>query len=407
MFEQKILSAFIADRSDYDMVVHHIERDELSPMGAVVLELIDDYYSRDAEADKVDIELLQSAISRRFSDIPRHKDQAISLLEEVLAHQTSKVNVVAEVLEAQRDKARLKLVDALLSHEEEIIEDALAKYNNLTEATVLETQVTEEYQGKDLRELIEEMHEDGQWNLAPKSLGNRLKGGLRAGHSVIVAARPERGKTLFGTSMNAGFLAQGAKTLYLGNEDPIPDLIMRLVSCLSGLTEEQIRRDPEAALEEARQYGYDNCVFAGLSPGTLYEVEALVRRHKPDVLLVDQMRNIATSSENNTLRLETVARELRNIARRNNCVVIAMTQVGDSGRDKLILNDGDIDGSNTGIPGACDVMVLIGCDEEYEKRDLRKVNLAKNKRGGCHDSFAVSINRDLSRVFTYTGPGGG
>lgn len=401
MFEQAMLSAFIADRADYDLVVHHIDREDWSPMGEVLLELVEEYYRRDSEATAVDLDILSSAIGRRFSDIPRHKEQAMGLLEEVLAHQTSKVNVLAEVLEQRRDKLRLRLVDALLAHDEERIEESLSQYSELTEASVLETHVEEVYQGKDVRELIEEMVEDGQWSVAPSSLGRRIKGGVRPGHSIILAARPERGKTLFGVNMAAGFLAQGAKVLYLANEDPVPDIILRLVCNMSGRTEDEVKEDPEGAMQEARQYGYDNAVFAGITPGTPFEIEALTRKHKPDILFVDQLRNISTQSENNTLRLEQVARELRNIARRNNCVVVGITQVGDSGRDKQILNDGDIDGSNTGIPGACDIMILIGCDDEYEKRDLRRVNLAKNKRGGNHDNFPVRIDRNLSRVFTY------
>ncbi len=401
MFETTLLSAFIADRSDYDAVVHHLTRDDWSPMGSAMLGLIDDYYHRDSEAGAVDLEVLRSAIKRRFSDIPRHQDKALALLEEVLANSTSKVNVVAEVLENERDKMRLKLVDALLSHDETLIEETLSKYNDITEATVLESQVEEEYQGKDVRELLEEMEEDGEWSIAPASLGKRIKGGVRPGHTIIMAARPERGKTLFGVNMAAGFLAQGAAVLYLANEDPMPDIIMRLLTNLTGRSEDDIRNDPEGAMASAREAGYDNAVFAGMAPGTPFEVEALVRKYEPDVVFVDQMRNIAAQSENNTLRLEKVARELRNIARRHKCVMIGITQVGDSGRDTNYLNDGDIDGSNTGIPGACDVMVLIGCDEEYEKRDLRMINLAKNKRGGNHDSFPVQVNRNLSRVFTY------
>lgn len=401
MFEQSILSAFIQDRNDYDTVVHHLDTGDWSPMGEVMLELVSEYYRRDLDAESVDLEVLKSAINRRFSDIPRHKDQAMGLLEEVLAFKGSKVNVLAEVLEQERNKARLKLVDALLSHEEDRIEEWLSKYTAVSEATVLESEVTEEYQAADVRKLLESMEEEGEWQIAPKCIGRRIKGGVRPGHAIIMAARPERGKTLFGVNMAAGFLAQGAKVLYLANEDPVPDIILRLVCNMSGRTEDEVRADPDEAMEEARQYGYDNAVFAGMSPGTPFEIEALTRKYKPDILFVDQLRNIATKSENNTLRLEQVARELRNIARRQSCVVVGITQIGDSGRDTNYLNDGDIDGSNTGIPGACDIMILIGCDEEYEKRDLRMVNLAKNKRGGNHDSFPVQIDRNLSRAWTY------
>jgi hypothetical protein len=206
---------------------------------------------------------------------------------------------------------------------------------------------------------------------------------------------------LFGTNFNAGFLEQGATTLYIGNEDPVPDLVIRLLSNLTGLTEEQMFADKDRAMELAMDRGYERCTLVGLSPGTLYEVEALIRRYEPDIVIVDQMRNIRANTENNTQRLELVAQELRNMARRHRCVMIAMTQVGDSGRDKLVLNDGDIDGSNTGIPGACDVIVMIGSNEEFELRDLRRVTLAKNKRGGDHGNFTVHVNRELSRVISY------
>ena len=158
-------------------------------------------------------------------------------------------------------------------------------------------------------------------------------------------------------------------------------------------------------MELARAQGYENATFVGLSPGTLYEVESLVRKYEPDILVIDQMRNIRANTENNTQRLEVVAQELRNIGRRHKCVVVAMTQVGDSGRNQKILNDGDIDGSNTGIPGACDVIVMVGSDESYDVRNLRMVTLAKNKRGGIHDSFTVTIDPKLSRVHTYAREG--
>lgn len=160
-------------------------------------------------------------------------------------------------------------------------------------------------------------------------------------------------------------------------------------------------RDKDKAMALAEERGYGRCAFVGLSPGNLYEVEALVRRHEPNVVIVDQMRNIRAKTENRTQQLEVVAQELRNIARRHNCVMVSMTQVGDSGRNKLELNDGDIDGSNTGIPGACDVIVMIGSNEDFELRDLRRLTLAKNKRGGDHSSFTVSVDRRLSRVTSY------
>lgn len=401
MFEAKVLSVFLDNRKDYDMASPYIDREEWSPLGASLLELVDAYYEKDAEAERIDIEVFRKAVSRRFKDIPRHLDKANDLLTMVLNADSSAVNITSELLAHERAKIGTTLADALLSQDDIRIESLLARYSELMDASTLEDHVTEEYVGLTLSELESKFEADGQWQLWPMKLGGLLKGGLRPGHSVVVAARPERGKTLFGITFTAGFLAQGAKVLYIGNEDPITDLIMRLLSCITGLTQDQMLQHKDAAMERAVERGYNNCVFAGLSPGTVYEIEALVRRHEPDIVIVDQMRNVVAKTENNTLRLEYVARELRNVARRHNCVMVAVTQVGDSGRDKLVLNDGDIDGSNTGIPGACDVIIMVGSNDEYEKMNLRMVKFAKNKLGGDHSEVVVSVDRALSRVETY------
>lgn len=401
MFESKVIAALMQSRKDYDMVHNHIDKAVLSPFGLALYETLAEYYKKDTSAEKADIEILRVALDRRFKDIPRHRDKMRDKLEEVLSVETSSVNVVSEIIEQRRAEVGTHLADSLLAQDNERIEMYMQDYAELTDMTVLTAEAEEEYQGITLHELEAKMEEGGTWELTPKELARRVRS-LRAGHHVVIAARPERGKTLCAISVTGGFLHQGAKVLYIGNEDPIPDLVVRLLSNLSGMTEEQMFNDKDTAMERAIKRGYERCVFAGLSPGTLYEIEALVRRHEPDILVMDQMRNVRANTENNTQRLEVVAQELRNIGRRHNCLVVSMTQAGDSARDKLILNDGDIDGSNTGIPGACDVIVMIGSNEDFERRDLRCFTLAKNKRGGDHSNFTVSVNRNLSRITSFS-----
>ena len=400
MFETKVLSAFLSARSNYDVAQDHVRRSDLSVYGTAIMEEIDQYYERDEHAEYVDIELLNAALDRRFADIKKHRAKARDLLEEILSEEASDVNVVNEVLAQKRALIGTQLADALFAQDADRIQELWQPYEQLNDATTLDIGVEEKFCDLDLSDLYDQIDESGVWSVSPSAVNHRIRGGLRAGHHMVVAARPERGKTLFGINITGGFLEQGASVLYIGNEDPARDLILRLLSHLSGMTEDEMKQNMDEAMRIAREKGYANCTLAALSPGTLYEVEALIRRHDPDVVVVDQMRNIKTKSENNTQRLEVVAQELRNMARRHECVMVSMTQVGDSGRDKLVLDDGDIDGSNTGIPGACDVILMIGSNDEFEQRDLRHLTLAKNKRGGNHDSFTVSVDRDLSRVFS-------
>ena len=52
---------------------------------------------------------------------------------------------------------------------------------------------------------------------------------------------------------------------------------------------------------------------------------------------------------------------------------------------------------NTGIPAQADVLIGIGCSEEYEAQELRMLTLIKNKIGAIEEHFPVKINRPLSR----------
>ena len=400
-FESKLIAAVLDSRDDWEHVKQHINDDTLSLFGKVIVDNIEAYYERDESANEVDLEVLRMALDRRFKEIPKHQAKVRDLLESILATDVSSVNIIHEVVAQRRADKGMELADALFVQDNERIDAHWSEYEELRDATALDSGVEEEFTNVTLDELAARFEEVGTWELSPNELSRRIRGGLRPGHHVVVAARPERGKTLFGINFCAGFLQQGARVLYIGNEDPIPDLVLRLLSNLTAMPEELLFADRDHAMTLARERSYENCTFAGLSPGSLYEVEALIRRHEPDVVIVDQMRNIRANTENNTQRLEVVAQGLRNFARRHECVMISMTQVGDSGRDKLILNDGDIDGSNTGIPGACDVIVMIGSDDDFEIRDMRKLTLAKNKRGGDHGNFNVTVDRELSRVMSH------
>ena len=59
---------------------------------------------------------------------------------------------------------------------------------------------------------------------------------------------------------------------------------------------------------------------------------------------------------------------------------------------------GDVDSSNTGIPGACDVMIGIGASGEDEASGRRVLSLPKNKRSGRHDFFPVGVNPSIAKL---------
>lgn len=401
MFEFKVLAALLDSREAYESIKGHVSKHDLSVMGGAVLEYVKEYYDNDADARVVDKDIIKQRLERKFEGVPKHLRDLEDYLEQVFMQDVSSINVVQEILESDRVRAGLALADALLSRgNHNYVDGLLQDYIKKHDAIDLGSSVEAEYNDIDLASLESIYAVENLIQIAPPALNRRLNGGLIRGQVLILAARPEVGKTLIALNMTSGFIQQGLKVAYFCNEDPVSELVTRLMSNLSGVDVGELFSNQEEVMKRVRERGYEHVTFFNIPDADVSVVEAVVRNGEFDVVVVDQMRNLTAKAENNTIRLETVARALRNMALRSDVLVIAVTQAADSARDKLVLNDGDIDGSNTGIPGACDVLMFAGMNEEFRARGSRMITLAKNKRGGNHDHFAVQFDERTSRIMT-------
>lgn len=396
--EQKIIKAVLCSRDHWELVHPHMRDSDITPEGMIVWNRIKEYYARDKAAKFVDFELITNSILRKYRDNHKHLEMLKIYLQQVDLTDISGINIVEEVLSYKKSVVSMQLAESLMSNNEEESQDLIDTLQSLNLAIDLDLGVEEVYQGMDLGELLSAFSEDNLIRIAPKSLNTRLGGGALRGHHILLAAMPETGKSLFAIHMTHGFVQQGLKVLYIGNEDPIVSLILRFLCNLTNMTKAQLLEHTDYGMGLAISRGYENVVFVGLSPGTLPEIRSLIVKHKPDVLIVDQLRNVQVKTENRTNQLEAVARGMRDFARQYNLLSISVTQAAESARDHRILNMGDIDGSNIGMPGACDVMVMIGVDPAYYDLDHRHITLAKNKLTGNHDNWVVGIDKFTSRV---------
>jgi KaiC/GvpD/RAD55 family RecA-like ATPase len=406
MIEYKILKA-LGSRKSYESARRFIDSSVLSPHAVRTLEEIDGFYKADESAEVIDWDIVKERIIRSVEAVPKHKQAFEDYLHTVVdLTDVSEINVVREVRDVLLDKHTNSMIDAGLNGNREEFDRQMERYLEIKDHGDLNLEVEEKYKGTSVMDLVEQFDPANRIRLGPRLLSDKLGGGARRGHHIIVAARPEVGKSLVAINMLGSVLQQGYKAVYVGNEDPLVDLMMRLVSNLSGMNEEQIMANPDEAMEVARANGYDNVTFVGMAPGTIEAIGEECRKEKPDVLFIDQLRNIGANTENNTQRLDVVAQGARKLARQHSCLVVSVTQAGDSAENKLVLNMGDIDGSNTGIPGACDVMVMVGCNDEHYRANLRTFSLPKNKIGRFHGSFAVRIDPTLTRIHSDNIPSG-
>ena len=397
MREKHVLSSTIKSRDAFQQVSSHVEREDLSEQGWIIWQNICEYYDLDSAVQSVDPGLLAEATARSVM-ADKHKTMFRDLVREICAFECSPANVVDDLLATKREVKGHELANSLLTGGDTAT--LIAEYDALMAKTSLTDEDTSEVrQGLSVSTLVEDGFDpEGLIQVWPPSLNARLDGGVKPGHHIVVFGRPEMGKTLAVIEMIAGFASQGLTVLYVGNEDPINDINMRIVNRLSGMTKYEVLNAPKQADKLAREKGYELVIMASLAPGTPREITALIQEHTPDVLVLDQLRNLNMHNDNYTLALSEAATQARMWAKRYSCVVVSVTQAGDSASGKAVLDLGDVDYSNTGIPAAADLMIGIGATEKNLMRGELVLSLPKNKISGKHEYFAVLADPTLSQL---------
>jgi replicative DNA helicase len=384
MREQHVLSSTIKSRDAYDAIADHVAVTDFSEQGWLIWQSIEEYYSTDGAARGVDPEILGEYTARRVT-ADKHKEMFRELVGSIAAFDTSPANVVDDLLATKRDVKGHELAAALLNGGD--TSRLIQEYDELMATESFESEVTSEVrQGLSVVDLVtDRFNPEGLVACWPPSLNARLDGGLKPGHHMVVFARPEMGKTLAVIEMMAGFISQGLSVLYVGNEDPLDDVNMRVINRLSLMNKFEVLNDPEKADTRAREVGYDLLI-------------TLIEEHRPDVLVLDQLRNLNMHNDNFVLQLEMAATQARQWAKRYSCVVVSVTQAGDSASGKAVLDLGDVDYSNTGIPAQADVMLGLGATSKNVQRGEIVMSLPKNKVSGKHEYFAVLTDPSLSQL---------
>lgn len=400
MNERKIIAAILKSRQAWQTIKDNLTEKEISPESILLLNLCSNYYSADTSAQSVDSEILKGRVERGVQS-----NKLVKVLHKLLDElpDVSSVNVAEEVIALKRHALGSALGSKLLAgkHGEEV--DALIRTYQEMLGTTLDggeggaesLAITGVSVDRLLKTALNPAH---LIRVFPKALNDRLDGGVLGGHHLLIFAPTEMGKTLLAINMVAGFLWQKLRVLYIGNEDPAEDILLRLGTRLTGLNKYEIRENPGKAQDLIDSRAGDLFTIAPLAPGTFPEIEALVRKYNPQVLVLDQLRNIDVKSDGRTQALEKAATEARNLAKRYGIVVVSVTQAGDSASGRRVLDRGDVDSSNVGIPGQVDVMIGFGATEEDERNNIRWLSFPKNKRGGGHEPIQVFIDPSLSKV---------
>lgn len=397
MDEQKLVAALINDRSAYDELAGKLDPADFSEQGEAILRAGVGQYKRDPSAMAVDRDVLESAIRRMFAN-EKHADNVIHWLADLPSDVSSR-NVAAEYRLLRRERVGFDLAAKLGAGEhDESVQALIEKYQELSR------EGTAEKDRPSIDDLYEDIAGGARMRLYPAGVNRACRGGCLPGHNITVFARPNAGKTLLAINMAAGFLRDGRRVLYTGNEEPINDLVLRMLARLSGLPLSRLYESKELGTKAERKAGelYERFFPKQTTSGTIGEVEALVRKYQPDVVVIDQLKNlkIGSGNSNRALELDQIARAIRDLGKQNHIVTVGLTQAADSADQKMKLGMGDVEFSNTGVPGAADLMIGLGVNDKWQAQGRRMINLPKNKIGGQHVSFPVFIDDEKQLIRT-------
>lgn len=397
MEDKKILRAVIESRDAFDRVEKYVNERELSPPVAFWWQVLAEYYKRDPSARCADIETLRTIGDARITN-PKHRDVTLGALNEMPAG-VSASNVVAAVLEVKRYNAATEFASATLAGDTKKAAKLLREVNDLWETNALERE--ERKYAVAVEELYGVVGTSNRTPLLPKALNERIGGGVLPGHHVLIFGRTEVGKSAFVINMAAGLVRHGKRVLYVGNEDEINNVKARFVSRICRRTPAECESDPAGTATLFRERGgEDRLRLVHLQPGTVVGLRRDIEEWRPDVLVVDQIRNMDGPEDGMTQRMEGNAIRFRSLLNEYGIVGISVTQAGN--RDErhnadgpLWLGAGDVDSSRVGLPAQIDLMLGIGRNNDLDARSQRAVSICKNKLASgpqSREGFIVSVD---------------
>ncbi len=228
---------------------------------------------------------------------------------------------------------------------------------------------------------------------------NRHLKPLVAGDFVVIAARPDKGKTTFAASelthmaaqVDALYPDERRSILWFNNEGPGKRIVTRCFqAALNATTEELVLKSNAGTIRS------EYAAALGGRGGTLrifdihgmwnHEVEDIMASHKPALVLFDMVDNIRFGGDvsNNGQRtdqlLEAMYQWARMMGVKHDCAVMATSQISADGDGLQFPTLPMLKDSKTGKQGAADVILTLGTVNDAMLDKSRYIGTTKNKK---------------------------
>ena len=294
-----------------------------------------------------------------------------------------------------RDRARQigeKALDIFTGESEEFGE--LKKLIESVEDGRIGDKTTYTVVDKDLDELLTEEAGDNDFPFRFHLINEHIKG-LDKGNLGIIFARPEVGKTTFCCFLAASYIKQGFQIVYWANEEPATRIKLRIIQSYFELTKDEMVEQRFNLLDRYRKEIEPYLVIMDSVGTSIEEVDEYAKLNKPDIMFCDQLDKFRIQGVYNRgdERLKEIYVIAREIAKRNECLVWAVSQASYDAHDRQFIDYSLLDNSRTGKAGEADVIIGIGKTGSSEIDNVvRHICISKNKVNGWHGMINVQID---------------
>ena len=325
------------------------------------------------------------------ADVPTETEAGI--LERLVAADAA--NRITNLLTKWNDGEEVNLYEELRKN----VED----YEQAIERKVKNPQVLDA-----IEELLEAEKNDSGLHWRLNKLNRHIKP-LVSGDFVVIAARPDKGKTTFAADqltfmapqVDALYPGENRSILWFNNEGPGKRIIVRNFQAALGCTMEKLvelsGQPASPGMEKYKSRIREEYAKAlGGRPGVLrvfdihdmwnHEVEDIIRAHKPALVLFDMIDNIkfGGSVSNNGQRTDQLLEAMYQWARlmgvKHDTAVMAMSQISADGDGLQFPTLPMLKDSKTGKQGAADVIITIGTVNDPVLANSRYIGTTKNKK---------------------------
>ena len=266
-------------------------------------------------------------------------------------------------------------------------------------------EVAEEEYGMDLETILDSaiLKPGLRWRL---NCLNKSLGSLRDGDFGFIFKRPEVGGTAFCASEVGYMLDQAERPImWFNNEETDNKVKLRIFQSYFGITLEQLIANKKKWNEEFRRRTEGKFIFCGLEDCNKRKVEELVKRHKPQLVLYDQLDKVrGFEADRDDLKLGAIYQWARELCKQGHAG-IGVTQADGTAEGIKWLTMQYVANAKTSKQAEGDWVMGIGRTHADGAEYTRYLSICKNKLLGDtdtlpdlrHGRFEVFINPAVMR----------